>query len=144
MSADCVPGTAPRREVLLVYDVECPLCHAYCRAARLREAVGDLTLIDARESSAVLDEITRRGLDIDQGMALSVDGVIYYGADAISALALMSSRAGVFNRLNYWVFRSGARSRVLYPVLRSCRNLLLKLLGRSKINNLRLADNKSF
>jgi len=144
MSPDAAGDTATGREVLLVYDLECPLCHAYCRAARLREAVGTLRLIDAREPSAVLDEITRRGLDIDQGMVLSVDGVIYYGADAICALSLMSSRAGVFNRLNHWVFRSRARSRALYPVLRGCRNLLLKLLGRTKINNLELADNARF
>ena len=135
---------APRGDVLLVYDVECPLCHAYCRAARVHDAAGALTLVNARAPSAVLDEITHRGLDIDQGRVLSLDGVIYYGADAICALSLMSSRAGVFNRLTHWVFRSSARSRALYPVLRACRNVLLRLLGRSKINNLGLADNHRF
>ena len=37
---------------------------------------------------------------------------------------------------NYWIFRSEWRSRLLYPLLRSCRNLLLKCLGKTKVNNL--------
>ena len=28
------------REILLVYDEECPLCDAYCRMVRIRESVG--------------------------------------------------------------------------------------------------------
>jgi predicted DCC family thiol-disulfide oxidoreductase YuxK len=133
-----------RREVLLVYDGECPLCNAYCRAARIREAAGTLTLIDARARSDVKDEMTRKGLDVDQGMALKVDDVLYYGSDAIFALSLMSSRSGAFNRLTYWIFRSRVRARLLYPVLRGCRNLLLKILRRTKINNLGLAGNERF
>lgn len=35
------------REVLLVYDEQCPFCDAYCRAVRIRESVGVLRLVDA-------------------------------------------------------------------------------------------------
>lgn len=132
------------REILLVYDAECPVCDAYCRMVRLREPVGTLRLVNARDPSAILDEITAQGLDIDQGMVLKVDNVLYYGADAIHALSLMSSPSGVFNRLNYWIFRSARRSRILYPVLRYFRNLLLKILRKTKINNLRLPGNERF
>jgi predicted DCC family thiol-disulfide oxidoreductase YuxK len=132
------------REILLVYDEDCPLCNAYCRMVRIRETVGTLRLVDARENSDVMNEITRTGLDIDQGMALKVDDVLYYGSDAICALSLMSSGSGVFNRLNHWIFRSSTRAKVLYPVLRSCRNLLLKILGKTKINNLGLQGNQRF
>jgi predicted DCC family thiol-disulfide oxidoreductase YuxK len=135
----------PDTDVLLVYDEQCPLCDAYCRMARIREAAGTLRLVSARcLDSAVLREITQAGLDIDQGMALKVGSKLYYGADAISALSLMSSRSGVFNRLTYWVFRSRGLSRVLYPVLRSGRNFLLKVLGVRKINNLGLHGNDQF
>ncbi len=89
-------------------------------------------------------EITRNGLDIDQGMVLKVDDVLYYGADAICALSLLSSGSGVFNRLNHWIFRSSARAGLLYPLLRGCRNLVLKILGRAKINNLNLQGNERF
>ena len=38
-----------KEEILLVYDKQCPLCDNYCRMVRLRESVGELRLIDARE-----------------------------------------------------------------------------------------------
>ena len=133
-----------REEILLVYDKQCPVCDSYCRLVQVEESVGDLKTIDARESSDVLDEITALGLDIDQGMVLKRGRDIYYGSDAIHALALMSSRSGLFNRLNYLMFYSKRISRILYPVLRGCRNLLLKILGKTKINNLGRKNNETF
>lgn len=132
------------REILLVYDRECPVCEMYGQMVRIRQSVGDMKIIDAREPSEALDEVTRRGLDIDQGMVVMTGDQLYYGSDAIHALALMGTRTGVFNRLNYWMFRSHTASRLLYPVLRFFRNLLLKLLGKSKINNLEVPGNDNF
>jgi predicted DCC family thiol-disulfide oxidoreductase YuxK len=144
MSLDRVDTAAGTREILLVYDEDCPLCNAYCRLIRIRETVGDLRLVNARASSDVVREITRKGLDIDQGMVLKVDDVLYYGADAICALSLLSSASGVFNRLNHWIFRSSTRAELLYPLLRGCRNLFLRILCRTKINNLGLQGNERF
>ena len=135
---------ADREEILLVYDKQCPVCDSYCRLVRVEEAAGDLRMIDARESSDALDEITALGLDIDQGMVLKSGRDIYYGSDAIHALALMSSRSGFFNRLNYLMFSSKRLSRILYPALRGCRNLLLRILGKTKINNLGRKNNETF
>jgi len=131
-------------EILLVYDKECPACNNYCQVVRIREGVGRLKIIDARESSEIMDEITDSGLDIDQGMVLKVGNQLYYGSDAIHALALISSRSGIFNRLNYWMFKSKKVSSYLYPMLRFFRNMLLKILGKSKINNLNQIDNSKF
>ena len=132
------------RELLLVYDAECPVCGLYCRLVNVRSSDGILKLVNAREATAVMGEITRAGLDIDQGMVLKVGNSLYYGSDAIHVLALISSRSGRFNRLNYWTFRFKFLSRLLYPILRSLRNLLLKVLGKSKINNLRFENNERF
>ena len=132
------------QQVVLLYDRECPVCHNYCQAVRIRKSVGDLQIVNAREHSDILQEVTARGLDIDQGMVLKLGEQLYYGADAIHALALLSTRSGIFNRLNYWLFRSARLSRLLYPVLRSLRNLLLKLLGRRRINNLDLPGSDRF
>ena len=128
----------------LIYDRECPVCDAYCRTMRARAALPGLQLVNAREDTAVLREISRRGLDIDAGMVLEVDGALYYGADAIHALAARDGAAGTFNRLNRWLFGSQRRARLLYPVLRSARNLLLKLLRRTRINNLQRPSNDRF
>ncbi|AXK40665.1 DCC1-like thiol-disulfide oxidoreductase family protein [Crenobacter cavernae] len=132
------------QEVLLVYDKQCPACDYYCNLVRIRESVGRLVLVDARDGGPIMEEITAAGLDIDQGMVVKVGAQLYYGSDAIHVLALMGTNKGFFNRAAYWAFRSHALSRVLYPVLRACRNLLLKILGKTKINNLRVSGNDRF
>lgn len=131
-------------EILLVYDKECPACNNYCQMVRIRQSAGELKLVNAREPSEIMDEITAAGLDIDQGMVLKMGDVIYYASDAIHALALIGSQSSIFNRINYWIFRSRTLSRILYPVLRFFRNLLLKILRKTKINNLDINGNDRF
>jgi predicted DCC family thiol-disulfide oxidoreductase YuxK len=129
---------------LLVYDRECPACNAYCQVVNIRESVGDLRIVDARENSEVMNEIISQGLDIDQGMVLKMGGQLYYGSDAIHALALIGSRSGIFNRINYWMFKSKTISALIYPSLRFFRKILLKILGTNKINNLNTKGNDKF
>lgn len=131
-------------KLYLIYDQQCPACDQYARLVRVRESVGDLELVDARTDKRFLPAITARGWDIDEGMVLKVDNELYYADDAIRVLALMSSRSGLFNQLNYHLFASPARARVFYPMLRACRNLLLKMLRKTRINNLDKAGHERF
>jgi len=131
-------------QILLVYDKQCPACDCYCQMLRIRQSVGELVLVDAREPSGIMGEITAAGLDIDQGMVLKLGDALYYGADAIHLLSLIGSRSGLFNRVNFWLFRSKTIAGYLYPVLRLLRNLLLKILRKSKINNLSIDGNSRF
>lgn len=107
-----------RDKILLVYDKECPACHYYCQLIRIEEHIGELILVDAREDSSVMTEVTERGWDIDQGMVLKIKDNLYYGADAIHMLSLLGSKAGWFNRLNYYLFKSKSGSAIIYPVLK--------------------------
>ena len=131
-------------ELELLYDRECPVCEYYCQRIDVDADVGKLVRIDAREDSELLDEVTSVGLDIDEGMVLKVDSSIYYGSDAINQLALRSSRRGAVNRMAYWIFRWPIVARALYPILAACRNLLLRCLKRTRIDNLDIRDNKRF
>ncbi len=133
-----------RTDIFLVYDKECPACGYYCNLVRIRESVGELVLVDAREPGPLMEEITAAGLDIDQGMVLIAGDRMYYGVDAIHALSIMGTRSGVFNRVTYWCFKSKVVSGILYPILRAGRNLLLKILKKTKINNLSLENNDRF
>ena len=117
----------------LLYDGECPFCSRYVRHVRLREAIGPIMLANAREHAALLEEVRRLGFDVDTGMVLKLDGNYYHGADCIHALALLTTPSGWFNRLNSLVFKSSTAARVLYPVLRTGRNLTLRLLGRARL-----------
>ncbi len=133
-----------KREILLVYDHQCPVCDAYCRHVKVQPSEGALRILDARSPSEIRDEVTRRGLDIDQGMVLQTDTGLYYGAEAIHQLALLGARSDPFNLLNFLAFRSKWVAERLYPILRFLGNMLLKLLGRTKINNLSLTHNEKF
>lgn len=133
-----------KHDILLVYDHQCPVCQAYCQRVRLRPSEGRLELVDARTQTDVRDEVTRLGLDIDQGMVLKHGDSLYYGAEAIHQLALLESRSDPFNFLAYLAFRWEWASELIYPVLRFFRNLLLKMLGRTRINNLSLANHDKF
>jgi predicted DCC family thiol-disulfide oxidoreductase YuxK len=117
----------------LLYDGECPFCSRYVRHVRLREAIGKITLANAREHATLVEEVQRLGFSVDTGMVLKLDGNYYHGADCIHALALLTTPSGWFNRLNSLVFRSKTASKVLYPVLRAGRNLTLRLLGRTRL-----------
>ena len=131
MSSNCDETT------YLIYDGECPLCKRYVRMVRLKAAAGNVQLVNAREPGAaahVIADVIARGYDLDEGMVLKQGERIAHGDDCITELALMTTPSNAFNRLNAWVFRSPARARALYPVLRAGRNALLALLGRKKIN----------
>ncbi len=117
----------------LVYDGECPVCNAYVRFVRLRESVGEVRLINARDGGPMVDAIRDANLDLDEGMVLWYGGSFYHGADCINMLAVLSSSSGFCNRLNAAVFRRPALARALYPMLRFGRNTLLKILGRSRL-----------
>lgn len=124
------------RDVLLVYDGECPICVNYSKRLRIVESAGNLVLVNAREGGAVMDEITALGLNIDRGLVLKMAAEVYYGAEVLHVLALISTRSTLFNRLNYLLFKSPALASASYPLMRFCRNVLLKMLAINKIDNL--------
>lgn len=118
----------------ILYDGECPFCARYVKMLRLKEAIGPVRLLNARENPPELAMVREKNLDIDEGMVFYYQGELYYGDQAICMMAAMSSGSNMFNKFNAWVFKSPKRAAFLYPFLRCGRNLVLKLLGRKKID----------
>ena len=123
MSADRNSG------VLIVYDGDCPVCRSYVKGLRLKEASGQITLQSARENTAEVRSLVGQGYDLNQGMVVVIGEVVFYGADAMHTLSMMTTASGLFNRFTYILFKSKAASRWLYPVFRNLRLLLLKIIG---------------
>ncbi len=121
-------------KIVLIYDKECPVCKNYTQMVQIRKSIGEMRLINARDNSEEVREVLEQGFDLDQGMVLKIDDNLYYGADAMHTIALLGSRSGVFNKINYWMFRSKRFSHTIYPVLKYGRAVLLKLLGKKLIN----------
>ncbi|WP_137156441.1 DCC1-like thiol-disulfide oxidoreductase family protein [Rhizobium sp. FKL33] len=125
-------------DVWFVYDGECPLCRVAAQALRIRQSVGRLHLVDARteRDHPLMAKINAAGLDLDEGMVLAYGDRLYHGAEALTLMSLLGSGRGWFNRMNALLFRSPGLARVTYPLMRAVRNLLIRLLGAGKIDNL--------
>jgi predicted DCC family thiol-disulfide oxidoreductase YuxK len=121
-------------DLVLVYDGECPVCSSYVRYVRLKETVGQVRLVNARDGGPWVARVRSAGMDLDEGMVLLYGGRLYHGPDCIHMLALLSSQSGLFNRINSVIFRSARLSSLLYPAMRCGRNLLLRLLGRKPLH----------
>jgi predicted DCC family thiol-disulfide oxidoreductase YuxK len=124
----------PEPKAWIIYDGQCPFCSRYVEFVRLRDSLGRVELVDARDGGPIVGEAVSAGLDLDDGMVLKLGDRLYHGDECIHMLALLSTPSGAFNRINAAIFSSRRVSRLLYPLLRAGRNATLRLLGRSKMN----------
>jgi predicted DCC family thiol-disulfide oxidoreductase YuxK len=126
--------TGGGQEIWIVYDGLCPFCSRYVMLYRIRQLVQQVHLIDARNSKhPFVKELSDKGFDLNEGMAVKWDGKLYYAADCMHVLALLGSESSGFNRLNRWLFSRRRLARALYPVLVRGRKLALRILGRPAI-----------
>ena len=119
--------------IQLIYDRACPACEHYTRLLRIREDIGELELINAREHPEWINTLRQQGINLNNDMLLRLDDQQYSGPEALHMLALLSSHSGLFNRLNHWLFRSPLRAKLCYPLMRLGRKLLLLVLRRKGI-----------
>jgi predicted DCC family thiol-disulfide oxidoreductase YuxK len=121
-------------QAVVVYDGACPVCSSYVRYVRIKKSAGSLTVVNARDGGPWVDRVKQAGMNLDEGMTLFYGGRPYHGVDCIHMLALLSTSSGAFNWINATVFRRPTLAKVLYPILRAGRNLLLRILRRPKLN----------
>lgn len=124
--------------VWFAYDGQCPLCLMGATHFRIRDAAGNLQLLDAREQPAhpLMQEIKEQRLNLDEGMVIKFKNTFYQGADALNIMAMLSTNNGWFNRINALLFRSRFLSKLLYPSMRGARNSLIAFKGVQKLDNL--------
>jgi predicted DCC family thiol-disulfide oxidoreductase YuxK len=123
--------TTERLEV--IYDGDCPFCASYVGIVRLREAVGQVDLVDARSADPRVAEVQAMGFDLDEGMVVRHGDAVFYGDAAMRHLSILSAPGGVMNTALRVLFRAPRRAALLYPVLATGRRLTLRVLGRRKI-----------
>jgi predicted DCC family thiol-disulfide oxidoreductase YuxK len=120
--------------VEIVYDSLCPACAAYFRLQRLRANGIEPIMIDARALGNGLDAYSARGINLDRDLVVRYLGCEYVGGDAMFVLARLGSRGILAMALNAILFGNRRISRLVYPVLRAARLLLLRVLGRPRIH----------
>lgn len=117
---------------LIVYDGDCIFCQSYVRLVRLREAVGEVELLDSRSGDPRVAAYRRQGYDLNEGMLFVWRGKVHHGAEAVHALAKLTDPAGRFSRLNRAIFANRTAARLLYPFLKAGRRLTLRLRGKAQ------------
>jgi predicted DCC family thiol-disulfide oxidoreductase YuxK len=132
--------------IYFIYDGECPLCRSAAHALRIKKDYGTLHLINAREASdePLVQEVNRRGLDLDEGMVIVVDGQFYHGKDALKFMARYGAAQNIFTALCKALFWPDWVSSLTYPWMRGMRNFLLRRLGVGRIDNLSLSSQPIF
>lgn len=133
MTSQCINSDGENL-VWIIYDGDCPFCRNYVRYLRLKETAGEVRLVDAREGGDLVRRLHQENYNLDQGMVAIVSGRTYSGDEAIHVLALLSSPVGWFNALNRAIFSTGWVARILYPVMRAGRRIVLIALGKKLIN----------
>ncbi len=131
--------------VWFVYDGDCPICTLAAQSLRIKEAVGPLRLVNAREETKhpLYLEILDQRIDLDEGMVLRYGGRNYHGRNALQMMAFLGSNRGWYNRMNALLFKSPAIARFLYPVMKLARNTLLKILGIPRLQNLEIRNKEN-
>jgi predicted DCC family thiol-disulfide oxidoreductase YuxK len=118
----------------LLYDGDCPVCSAYVAMARLRQLYPNLRIVSARTEPDLVAELRRDGYEINDGMVLSLDGKIYYAAEATRMIATLGrDSSSRWRRTGLGIIGTAPWSRRLYPWLNRGRLLLLRILGRRRI-----------
>jgi predicted DCC family thiol-disulfide oxidoreductase YuxK len=120
--------------ITVIYDGDCPFCASYVSMMRLRETVGRVDLVNARDDDPRVREVQAAGYDLDEGMVVLWRGEVHFGDGAVHLLATLSGESkGLFNRVQRSVFRDRQRAARVYPVLAAGRRLFLRLVGRAPL-----------
>ena len=121
--------------IYLIYDGECPICNYAAKIIKLRQAVGKLEIINARNKHPLVDEVNNHNYDLNNGILVKYQGSLYYGNDAMHLLALLGSPVDLFNKINTILFKFKILVTICYPIFKFIRSCLLKILDVKKIKN---------
>ncbi|MGO1000793.1 DCC1-like thiol-disulfide oxidoreductase family protein [Lysobacter sp. CA196] len=120
--------------IRVIYDGKCPLCQSFVQRVRLERSCGPIELIDARTDLALVSELKARGMSLDDGIVACIEDECVHADEALTRLALLSTRRDSFNRLMHWTFSRPKVARLIYPLMRVGRSGLLWLLRRERIS----------
>jgi predicted DCC family thiol-disulfide oxidoreductase YuxK len=123
---------SPLSESVLIYDGYCPVCSNYVAFIEVRRKILDLRLVSARDDDPVVREAWARGINLNNEMALRLNGKWYAGADVIAKLAELGTPSLGEGLLRGFLGSTAVRKR-RYSILVFLRKVLLRILRRPEI-----------
>lgn len=121
---------AGKTGMTVVYDGGCPFCANYVTLMNLRNAVGAVSLVDARTNAPEVKTLAARGYDLNEGMAVLFGDKVYYGEDAVTFISSLTNSRNWLGRLVTELLRTPSRAALFYPIMKLGRRVALKALGR--------------
>lgn len=120
-----IPAVIASFGPLIIYDGECIFCDNYVKMHKMRLAIGQVSLVDARSNHPAVEACWQLGYDLNAGMIFSFENKIYFGADAINQIALLTEKLGFWQKIINAFFRSKFIAKLCYPLMRAGRGLVL-------------------
>ena len=119
------------KEILFIYDGECPFCNHFAQLLELKGALPSLRIIDGRKNLEQLTQLYKQGYDLNKGAILINNGIIKHGADAINWICseLKEPNDSLLEILRI-IFTSNKRSKILFPFLLWGRRIVLTIKGK--------------
>tara|TARA_Y100001968_G_scaffold327200_1_gene371767 strand:+ start:10835 stop:11236 length:402 start_codon:yes stop_codon:yes gene_type:complete len=120
-----------KTECLFIYDGECPFCNHFAELLEIRAKIPSLKLMDGRKNLSQLSALYKQGFDLNNGAILLKDGNVLHGPEAVSWICSMldDPNDSILSLLKI-IFKSGRRSKILFPFLIWSRRLLLTIKGK--------------
>jgi predicted DCC family thiol-disulfide oxidoreductase YuxK len=107
----------------IIVDKDCPFCKNYAQLIKLKKS-NDITIINARDNILDIKEFAKKGFDINNGVIVVADTLIFQGSDAIIFLQKVTNG-------KLFLYDNILFKKVLYPIIKFIRRVLLIILGKT-------------
>lgn len=118
------------KTIKLYYDDECPFCKEYSRYVKLKQNY-EITVINARDEHMQIREFKKKGMDINKGMILEIDGQLWQGEEAILQIDYLLVHKTFSDKVRTFVTTIPYLMKLLYPVIKGFRYITLKIIGKN-------------
>lgn len=114
------------QKISIIYDGDCPFCRNYVSFLKIKE-IYSVELINARKHPDLVTQYKKAGYDLNQGFIVKHNKTIYHADQAIHFLTKATNTNTLGLQLNQSLFKNKQIAQILYPFLKTSRNIILKL-----------------
>ena len=119
-------------DITFIYDGECPFCNHFAELLELKSKINSISIIDGRKNLKLLNQLLKKGYDIDKGAILLKGNEIFHGAEAINTVcSQIKNPSGRLLKVLSHIFKSEKRTNLLFPILIRARRFALISKGVS-------------
>ena len=112
----------------IYYDKECPFCKQYAKLMALKKN-HNVSIKNAREYKSKIIEFNNLGFNINEGLIVVCEEKIYHGSDAVIFLDKLDKLDKTGIKIS--LYDNILFKKVLYPIVKFIRYILLKILGKN-------------